>query len=56
MTCHILALRLGEGLGLTAGGLPRGRLSEEEAAAAAHALHQPAAAGAGGHLPEESLP
>lgn len=29
---------------------------EEEAAAAADPLHQPAAAGAGGHLPAESLP
>nr|XP_045217397.1 pituitary homeobox 3 isoform X1 [Macaca fascicularis] len=49
-------LRLREGLGFAARRLPRGRLAEEEAAAAAHAFHQPAAAGAGGDLPEEPLP
>lgn len=48
--------RLREGLGFAARRLPRGRLAEEEAAAAAHAFHQPAAAGAGGDLPEEPLP
>lgn len=34
----------------------RGRPQEEEAAAAEDSLHQPAAAGAGGHVPEEPLP
>lgn len=50
------APRLGEGLGFAARRLPRRQLAEEEAEAAAHALHQPAAAGAGGDLPEEPLP
>lgn len=34
----------------------RGRSEEEEAAAAADSLYQPAAAGAGGHFPEEPVP
>lgn len=48
--------RLGEGLCLAPQWLPRRQLTEEEAATAAHALHQPAAAGAGSDLPEEPLP
>jgi hypothetical protein len=56
VTCLTLAPRLREGFGLAAGWLPRGRLAEEEAAAAAHSLHQPTAAGIGGNLPEEPLP
>lgn len=35
---------------------PRGRLAQEEAAEAADSLHQPAAPGAGSHVPEEPLP
>lgn len=34
----------------------RGRPQEEKTAAAADSLHQPAAARAGSHVPEESLP
>lgn len=56
MTVPTPAPRFGEGLGFAARRLPRRRLAEEEATAAAHALHQPAAAGAGGDLSEESLP
>nr|XP_045217399.1 pituitary homeobox 3 isoform X3 [Macaca fascicularis] len=54
--CLLRDALLREGLGFAARRLPRGRLAEEEAAAAAHAFHQPAAAGAGGDLPEEPLP
>ena len=50
------APRFGEGLGFAARRLPGRRLAEEKAAAAAHALHQPAAAGAGSDLSEEPLP
>lgn len=56
MTAPTPTPRFGEGLGFAARRLPRRRLAEEEAAAAAHALHQPAAAGAGGDLSEEPLP
>lgn len=56
VTSPTSAPRLGEGLGFAARRLPGRRLTEEKAAAAAHPLHQPAVAGAGGDLPEEPLP